>query len=122
MQDFGEHGREFISPEVGLRLMRLLADEAALAVFCEAQGLAFGQLREVLKDVVFKVCARVLPALQPGSLNPFNCNSASLLHEVRNCRSEFKSHINIITTRMVCVLLLVPTCSHHLLYFTPFNK
>lgn len=101
MQDFGEHGREFISPEVGLRLMRLLADEAALAGFCESQGLAFGQLREVLKDVIFKVRARISPALRPGSLNPHNCNSASLLHAVRNCRLKFKSHIDRITTRKV---------------------
>ena len=54
-QDFGEHGREFISSETALRLLRLLADEAALATFCEAHALNFPRLRETLKDVVFRV-------------------------------------------------------------------
>ena len=55
MQDFGEHGREFISPETALRLLRLLADEGALARFCEAQGLDAQRLQHALRDVIFKV-------------------------------------------------------------------
>jgi len=38
MQDFGEHARELISSEVGLRLLRALADDSALQALLRASG------------------------------------------------------------------------------------
>jgi hypothetical protein len=53
-QDFGEHGREFISSEVGLRFLQALADPAALGVAAGSPRRA-ARLRRILQDCVFKV-------------------------------------------------------------------
>ena len=55
MQDFGEHGREFVSSETGLRLLQLLASEAELAEFCERQEIELDPLRRALQHTVLEV-------------------------------------------------------------------
>jgi hypothetical protein len=57
VQDFGEHGREFVSSETGLRLLQLLASDAELAEFCERQGIEVDPLRRALRHTVLEVCA-----------------------------------------------------------------
>jgi len=54
LQDYGQHAREFISSELGLRLLSTLSDPAAVvkAVGDEQRG---QQILKILDQVVFKV-------------------------------------------------------------------
>lgn len=57
-QDFGEHGREFISSELGLLLMRTLADKEAITHLWgdSAEDVRRGQaLQRLLEGTVMKV-------------------------------------------------------------------
>jgi hypothetical protein len=53
-QDFGEHGREFISSEVGLRLLQVLADPQLLQNYT-GQGKRLERLNAILEQTVLKV-------------------------------------------------------------------
>jgi hypothetical protein len=53
LQDFGEHGREFISSELGLAFMRALTDPAALRKAAGGERRA-ARLRRILESCVFK--------------------------------------------------------------------
>lgn len=53
-QDFGEHGREFISSEVGLRLLELLGDADALSKLVGG-GRRAARLQAILQHTAFKV-------------------------------------------------------------------
>ena len=57
LQNFGEHGRELISSEIALRLLRLLCDEAQRAPLLEAYGLSPAHVQQLLQRAVFKVGA-----------------------------------------------------------------
>lgn len=55
-QDFGEHGREFITSEVGLRLLQTLTDTAALrAMLGSAKRLE--RLQAILQHTVMQARA-----------------------------------------------------------------
>ncbi len=54
LQDFGEHGREFISSEIGLRLLQVLADPAQLMRYAGSARRA-RRLQRILQNVVLKV-------------------------------------------------------------------
>lgn len=55
MQDFGEHGREYISAELGLQLLRTLADPKMIKAVLGG-GERGERLVQLLQRVVFKVC------------------------------------------------------------------
>ena len=57
-QNFGEHGRELISSEIGLRLLEQLCDPGAAVAALAEQGLAPAVAEALLRGVVFKVCVR----------------------------------------------------------------
>ena len=57
LQNFGEHGRELISSEIALRLLRLLCDEAQRAPLLQAYGLSPAHVNQLLQRAVFKVSA-----------------------------------------------------------------
>lgn len=54
LQDFGEHGREFISSEVGLRLLQVLADPQQLRNIT-GPGQRVERLTAILQQTVLKV-------------------------------------------------------------------
>lgn len=57
-QDFGEHGRELISSEIGLRLLGALCDGGdALAALAGRAGVGLEELQEVLNRTVLQVGA-----------------------------------------------------------------
>ena len=60
LQNFGEHGRELISSEIALRLLRLLCDEAQRAPLLEAYDLSPTHVQQLLQRAVFKVGAPLL--------------------------------------------------------------
>lgn len=53
--DFGQHGREIIVVEVGVKLLQLLADDRLLSAFCGRHGIAAAPLLAALKHTIFKV-------------------------------------------------------------------
>lgn len=56
-QDFGEHGREFISSEVGLRFLQVMADPALLQQYVgSSNSRRLARIQAILKHTVFKVC------------------------------------------------------------------
>lgn len=53
LMDFGEHAREFVSAELGLRLMQVLANPLSLAqIFGPQRG---NKIAELLQHIVFKI-------------------------------------------------------------------
>jgi hypothetical protein len=54
LQDFGEHGREFISSEVGLRLLQVLADPQLMRNYT-GPGKRLERLHAILQQTVLKV-------------------------------------------------------------------
>lgn len=54
VQDFGEHGREFITSEVGLRLLQVLGDPEQLSKLVGG-GKRAARLKAILEHCVFKV-------------------------------------------------------------------
>ena len=56
-QNFGEHGRELISSEIALRLLRLLCDEAGRRPLLDKYGVPAELLAQLLQRAVFKVRA-----------------------------------------------------------------
>lgn len=54
VQDFGEHGREFISSEIGLRLLRTLANSTQLQRFV-GRGRRERRLQRILNKTLLKV-------------------------------------------------------------------
>jgi hypothetical protein len=54
LQDFGEHGREFISSEVGLRLLQVLADPRLMHNYT-GPGKRMERLNAILQQTVLKV-------------------------------------------------------------------
>ncbi len=55
-QDFGEHGRELVSPEIALRLLgALCAGGAELAALAGRAGVGEAELAELLPRTVMKV-------------------------------------------------------------------
>jgi len=61
LQDFGQHGREFVSSETGLRLLGLLADEAELRRFCRRQGIELEPLQRALQHTLIEARLRFCP-------------------------------------------------------------
>ena len=61
MQSFGEHGRELITPEVGLRLLELLGK---LGSEMEHSTEAVTPQQKLLQRTVFKVCLQRISAKQ----------------------------------------------------------
>lgn len=59
MQSFGEHGRELITPEVGLRLLELLGK---LGSEMEHSTEAVTPQQKLLQRTVFKVCLQRIGA------------------------------------------------------------
>lgn len=59
LQDFGEHGREFITCEVGMELVKLLAEPARLAqaLSSVSNSSAARTIDSLINHVVFKVRA-----------------------------------------------------------------
>jgi hypothetical protein len=55
LQDFGEHGREYITSEVALRLLSTLTDPAALAGMLGGSGPRLERLQAILARTVLKV-------------------------------------------------------------------
>lgn len=55
LQDFGEHGREFITSEVGLKFLEVLGDAQQLSQLVGG-GRRAARLQTILKHCVFKVC------------------------------------------------------------------
>lgn len=55
LQDFGEHGREFITSEVGLRFMQVIADPALLLEYASNSSRKVQRIQAILKHTVFKV-------------------------------------------------------------------
>lgn len=56
LQNFGEHGRELISSEIALRLLRLLcSSEAERGTFLDGWGLRRDHVQALLQRAVFKV-------------------------------------------------------------------
>eukprot|EP00879_Flechtneria_rotunda_P019482 GHRR01020461.1.p1 GENE.GHRR01020461.1~~GHRR01020461.1.p1 ORF type:complete len:453 (+),score=174.98 GHRR01020461.1:125-1483(+) len=53
-QDFGEHGREFISSELGLKLLQVLADEQQLKQYV-GSGKRLARLTAILQQTVLKI-------------------------------------------------------------------
>ena len=60
-QDFGQHGREFVSSETGLRLLELLADDAELLRFCHQQGIELQPLQRALQHTLFEASLQPIP-------------------------------------------------------------
>ena len=60
-QDFGQHGREFVSSETSLRLLGLLADEAELRRFCSRQGIELEPLQRALQHTLLEASLRSGP-------------------------------------------------------------
>lgn len=56
VQDFGEHGREFITSEVGLKLLTVLGDPQQLSQLVGG-GRRAERLQAILQHCVFKVGA-----------------------------------------------------------------
>jgi hypothetical protein len=54
-QDFGEHGREYITSEVALRLLATLTDPAALAALLGGSSTRLERLQAILSKTVLKV-------------------------------------------------------------------
>lgn len=54
MQDFGEHGREYISPELGLQLLKTLGDPEMIKAVVGG-GKRGEELLQLMQRVVFKV-------------------------------------------------------------------
>lgn len=82
LQDFGEHGREYISSELGLLLMRTLADPSKLMnVFGndEQRGQRLAQLLQgtVFKVGVGEVGAGLWASNAPGNAQPIACDPCS---------------------------------------------
>lgn len=63
-QDFGEHGREYISAELGIRLLRTLTNPAEIKAVLGG-GERGAKLYEMLKNVVFVVSGKGCQR-QPG--------------------------------------------------------
>jgi hypothetical protein len=61
LQDFGEHGREYISSEVGLRLLQVLADTQLMLNYT-GPGKRLERLTAILQQTVLKV--RLMPLMQ----------------------------------------------------------
>ena len=57
MQSFGEHGRELITPEVGLRLLEMLGK---LGSEMEHSTQATTPQQQLLQHTVFKVCGAMV--------------------------------------------------------------
>jgi len=88
-QNFGEHGRELISSEIALRLLRLLCSgEAERGAFVDGFGLRRDHVQALLQRTVFKVrwgsclrvawfgkqgCWQLLSAGQPAAAAPLLC-------------------------------------------------
>jgi Zinc carboxypeptidase len=53
--NFGEHGRELISPEIGLRLLETLCDDGARRELLIAYGISSDIVDSLLNNVVFKI-------------------------------------------------------------------
>ena len=85
-QNFGEHGRELISSEIALHLLRLLCSgEAERGAFVDGFGLRRDHVQALLQRTVFKVrwgsclrvawfgkqgCWQLLSAGQPAAVAP----------------------------------------------------
>lgn len=54
LQNFGEHGRELISSEIGLHLLRLLCDPAARRTLLAAYSISEAAVDALLPRTVFK--------------------------------------------------------------------
>lgn len=57
-QNFGEHGRELISSEIGLSVLRLLCDAEARAPLLTKYKIDPAAVSSVLQRAVFKVCVQ----------------------------------------------------------------
>jgi len=55
VQNFGEHGRELISSEIGLHVLRLLCDEAARLPLLQRFKIDPQAVKQVMQRAVFKV-------------------------------------------------------------------
>jgi hypothetical protein len=53
--NFGEHGRELISPEIALRLLETLCDEEARKTLLLSYGISPDTVDSILHNVVFKI-------------------------------------------------------------------
>lgn len=65
MQSFGEHGRELITPEVGLRLLEMLGK---LGSEMEHSAQATTLQQQLLKHTVFKVCEAMVHSVHLAAL------------------------------------------------------
>jgi hypothetical protein len=63
LQDFGEHGREFITSEVGLKFLQVLGDTQQLSQLVGG-GRRAARMQTILQHCVFKVCRPGLQAWQ----------------------------------------------------------
>lgn len=60
--NFGEHGRELISPEIAIRLLETLCNEEARRALLKAYGISIDVVDSLLNKVVYKI----IPVENPG--------------------------------------------------------
>ena len=54
MKNYGEHGREFISAELALRVLGALCNAGRAVALLEARGLPAGAIAAAMRGTVFK--------------------------------------------------------------------
>jgi hypothetical protein len=88
VQDFGEHGREFITSEVGLRLLEVLGDPQKASQMVGGAKRA-ERLQAILQHCVFKVrlCMASRCEQTPGPV--LFCNQGAWPPAMPTCRLVF---------------------------------